>query len=184
MTHNEGWPPDEDFPPDDFWDEEEGSDLDRSPVWRRPFLIGVAALTALALAVVPVYNSFIASDLADNGLEVCGFDYCVDEEAVRDAGLGSEMSRLFNTILIDEEAAALAGDLVDFLDLEPVELVIVDDIDGQIGGVYDPESRSITIERPARAWTVLHEVAHARETGHDIAFQDVVIDLTGAFGDE
>lgn len=184
MTHGGGPPPEEDFPIDDFWNEEEEPDLDPSPVWRRPFLIGIAAVTALALALVPIYNVFIGSNLADNGLEICGFDYCVVEEAVRDAGLGAEMSRLFNTILTDEESVALALQLTEHLDLEPVELVIVDDLEGQIGGVYDPASRSVTIERPARAWTVLHEVAHVRETGHDVAFQEVVIQLTTAFGGE
>jgi len=182
VTHDGEPPPDEDFPIDDLWNEDDDPGPDPSPAWRKPVLVVTAAMTALALALVPIYNVFIASNVADNGLEICGFDYCVVEEAVRGAGLGSEMSRLFNVILTDDEAVSLAGDLTDYLGLPPVALVIVDDLDGQIGGVYDPESRSIAIERPARAWTVLHEVAHVRETGHDIDFQEVVIELTSAFG--
>ncbi|HEU4321106.1 MAG TPA: hypothetical protein VFS66_13625 [Acidimicrobiia bacterium] len=181
MTHDGELPPEEDFPID-FWDGEDEPDQEPSPAWRRPVLIGVALVTALALAVVPIYNVLNASNVAENGLETCSFDYCVVEEAVREAGLGSEMSRLFNTILTDEEAVSLAGELFDFLDLQPVELLIVDDLEGRIGGVYDPESRLIVIERPARAWTVLHEVAHVRETGHDPDFQRVVIELTNAIG--
>lgn len=171
---NQDWP-DEGWDP--AWDETE-EEIERPvPSWRRPLLMIVAALTAIALIVVPVYN-LLVDRTADNGLEACGFDYCVVEEAVRDAGLELEMSSLYNTILSDDEAVALARELTDHLGVDPVGVAVVDDLDGRVGGVYDPETRSIAIERPARAWTVVHEVAHAVETGHGDDFQQVLIELT------
>lgn len=175
--------PDDEFPPG-FWDDPV-DDLDpvRPPPWRRPLLIVVAVVTAASLALVPIYNVFFTPRTADNGLEVCGFDYCVVEDAVRSEGLGDEMSLLFNTILDDEAAVTIAADLVDHLGVEPVSLVVVDDLEGRIGGVYDPATRMIAIERPVRAWTVLHEVAHTLETGHDEDFQNLLIDLTRMAGE-
>jgi hypothetical protein len=162
---------------DPVWDEDDGTGSS-SPAWRRPLLIAVAAVTAIALIVVPVYNVLIDRSVAENGLDVCGFDYCIVEAAVREAGFELEMSSLYNTILGDEEAVALGRELTEALDVDPVGVVVVDDLEGRVGGVYDPDTRSIAIERPARAWTVLHEVAHVIETGHDDDFQQVLISLT------
>lgn len=163
----------------DDWDLE-GEDLEplSPPSWRRPLLIAVAAITALSLVMVPLYNVFFARPIAANGLEVCGFDYCIVQESVREAGLDLTMSRLSNTFLEPAEARTFADELTEYLGVEPVGLEVVDRLDGRLGGVYDPGTRSISIESPARAWTVLHEVAHAVETGHGEEFQDVVIDLT------
>lgn len=161
----------------DEWDAEEEELEPAPPAWRRPVLIAVAAVTAVAMAIVPLYNVFFAPTVADNGLEVCGFDYCVVQEDVRAAGLDLTMSRLSNTFLPDTEAQALAAELTEYLGIEPVGLEVVEDLDGRLGGVYDRAERSISIERPARAWTVLHEVAHAIEPGHGGAFRAVVIDL-------
>lgn len=172
-------------PEDEFFFEAEdffGEDFDEeiepaSPTWRRPVLIAVAAITAAAMIIVPMYNVFFAASVADNGLEVCGFDYCVVQEGVREAGLDLTMSRLSNTLLDQSEARALAHALTDYLGIQRVGLVVVDDLDGRLGGVYDRSERLVSIERPARAWTVLHEVAHAVEPGHGREFQEVVIDL-------
>lgn len=148
------------------------------PAWRRPLLIVVAVLTAIALAVVPLYDVFQGVTVADNGLEVCGFDYCVVQEAVREAGLDTTMSRLSSTFNDEVGSRAFALALTDHLGVSPVDLEVVDRLEGRIGGVYDPATRSIRVERPARAWTVLHEVAHVIETGHGEAFRRVVIELT------
>lgn len=162
------------FEDDDFLEEEIEP---APPTWRRPVLIVVAALTAAAMIIVPLYNVFFAASVADNGLEVCGFDYCVVQDGVREAGLDLEMSRLSNTFLDEAEARALANELTDFLGIQRVGLVVVDELDGRLGGVYDRGERLVSIESPARAWTVLHEVAHAVEPGHGREFQEVVIDL-------
>jgi hypothetical protein len=164
------------------WEDEE-EDLSTEPIaprWRKPLLIGVSALIIVALVMVPVYNALTAPTVADNGLEVCGFDYCIVEEAVRGADLELEMSSLYNELLDDEEAVALARLLTDHLGVDPVGLSVVDSLEGRLGGVYDPATRSIEIERPARAWTVLHEVAHVMEGGHGQDFQEVLIELTRA----
>ena len=171
----------DDFPFDEWeeeWDlEEEDVEPLAPPPWRKPLLIGVAALTAVTMALVPLYNVFFARTVADNGLEVCGFDYCVVVDAVRDQGLDLVMSRLANTFLDDAETRELVDAATDYLDAGPVGLEVVDDLEGRLGGIYDPASRSIRIERPARAWTVLHEVAHSVEGGHGQEFQEVLIDL-------
>jgi len=160
------------------WDLDE-DDLEPipEPAWRRPLLIVVAAITALALAAVPIYNVLFTDTTAENGLDVCGFDYCVVQEGVRAAGLDLVMSRLANTFLTEEEARALADELTGHIGVEPVGLVVVQEIDGRIGGVYDPRTRRVTIESPARAWTVLHEVAHVVAGGHGDDFIAVVVDL-------
>jgi len=160
------------------WDLDE-DDLEPipEPAWRRPLLIVVAVITALALAAVPIYNVLFTDTTAENGLDVCGFDYCVVQEGVRAAGLDLVMSRLANTFLTEEEARALADELTGHIGVEPVGLVVVQEIDGRIGGVYDPRTRRVTIESPARAWTVLHEVAHVVAGGHGDDFIAVVVDL-------
>ena len=170
--------PEEEFPAQD-WDltEEDFEPLER-PRWVRPVLIIVAAITAVSLAAVPLYNVFAQPrTVAANGLEVCGFDYCIVEEAVRDAGIGNLMSRLSNTLLTDEDAKRLADSLTDYLGVDPVGLTVVDRLDGDLEGQYDPAVRLITIERPARAWIVAHEVAHVISGGHDSDFQRTLIDL-------
>lgn len=170
--------PGEDTPFEEWadWDGEP-EPVEAAPTWRKPVLIVVAAITALAMAMVPLYNVFRAPTVADNGLEVCGFDYCVVQEAAVDAGVDLVMSRLWNTPVDQESARRFAAELTDYLGIDPVGLQVVDDLDGRLGGVYDSESRSIRIERPARAWTVLHEVAHAVESGHGPDFRELVIDL-------
>lgn len=175
-------PPEDDFffGDEDLFGEEDFPEDEMEaapPPWRRPVLIAVAALTAAAMIIVPLYNVFFAASVADNGLEVCGFDYCVVQDGVREAGLDLTMSRLSNTFLDQTEARALANELTDYLGIQRVGLVVVDELDGRLGGVFDRSERLVSIERPARAWTVLHEVAHAVETGHGREFQVVVIDL-------
>jgi hypothetical protein len=159
------------------WDQVEEDSEPLAPLWRKPVLIAVAALTALALAVVPLYNVLSAAPVADNGLEICGFDYCIVQDAMREVGVDVIMSRLAHTFLADDAARSLADDAADHLDIEPVGLQVVDNLERRLGGVYDPTTRSIRVERPARAWTVLHEVAHAVETGHAEAYQTVLADL-------
>lgn len=169
--------PDDEFQFDEWDLDEEDIEPIPRPSWRRPLLIAVAAITALAMAIVPLYNVFFSRPVADNGLEICGFDYCVVQDAVRAAGFDVTMSWLSNTYLEEEQARSMADDLTVYLDVEPIGLQVVDDLDGRLGGVYDPAARTISIESPARAWTVLHEVAHSVENGHGEEFQDVVINL-------
>lgn len=162
---------------DDVLDDVE--EIEPSP-WRRRIIVAVAAVTVVAVGLIPAYNLFRGQrlDVADNGLEVCGFDYCVVQEAVVDAGLHLEMSAFATRFLDDEGASRLAASLVDHLGVEPVTVQIVDALDGRIEGQYSPRSRLILLERPARAWIVIHEVAHAVSSGHGDDFTATVIELT------
>lgn len=164
----------------DFEDDEDPEDTEPlRPPWWRPVLIGIAAVTAAAMLLLPLYNVINSGQaVADNGLEVCGWDYCVVQDAARQAGIGDTMSLLANTFLSDDEARRLASTLLDHLNESNVSFVVVDRLDGDLKGQYDPASRTITVERPVRAWIVLHEVAHVRAGGHGEDFQDALIGLT------
>ena len=146
---------------------------------RRWIIWLVAAITAAVLAILPLYSLFdrATPQIADNGLEVCGFDYCVVQQAMRDQGVDGEMVQLANIYLNDSDAALLVDQLVAGLGEEPVGLVLVDRISGDIAGQYDPTMRTITIERPVTAWIVAHEVAHVVSAGHDSEFQETLAGL-------
>ena len=164
----------------DEWDLED-DDLEdlEPPLWRKPLVIAVAAITVIAMALVPLYNLIDQGRLpiADNGLEVCGFDYCVIQDGVRAAGMDLVMSRFANTYLDEAAAAQVADALVRHLDIPPINLEVVERLDGQLEGQYSPATRTILIERPARAWIVLHEVAHAVAPGHGDEFQRTLVEL-------
>ena len=147
------------------------------PAWRRRLLIAVAGLVVASLLIIPIYNVVSARQVGSNGLEVCGFDYCDVQDAVVEAGLDRTMSRLANTFLTEAEAFELASALTSYLGIAPVGLEVLPRLEGSLGGFYDPATRSIKIERPARAWIVLHEVAHAVHSGHGKEFQAAVIEL-------
>lgn len=170
-------------PPDlfDGWelvDEPSAEELRRS-AWRRRIIWIVASITVAAMALVPLYNIVNQGrgPVADNGLEVCGFDYCEIQDGVRAAGLDGEMSRLSNIYLSDEDAERLAIDLVEWLDEEPISFEVVDRLDWRIKGQYEPATRTIRVERPVSAWIVIHEVAHVPTQGHGDDFLAVLIDL-------
>jgi len=161
------------------FEDDEGEEL-TPPAWRRPAIIGVALLTVVAMALVPMYNLINGGQrtVADNGLEVCGFDYCVVQDEVRASGLDLAMSR-FSTFYLDDDAATRLADLlVDYLGVQSVSTVVLDNLDGRREGQYDPTTRTILIERPARAWTVLHEVTHTVAPGHGADFSAALVDLT------
>lgn len=163
----------------DFFPDEEEDQIPTSSPWRRPVLIGVAAITAAAMLLVPLFNVISQRpQLADNGLEICGFDYCVVQDATIAAGLNEEMSRLANTFLGDEEASRFAASLLDRIGENGVSFVVVDRLEGELKGRYEPANRTIFVERPIRAWMVVHEVAHAEASGHGEEFQEVLIELT------
>ncbi len=163
----------------DEWASEGDSLEPYRPGWRRSVVVVVALLTVLALAAPPLYNLLDRGrpPIADNGLEVCGFDYCEIQDVVRSVGLDLEMSRLSNTILDDDGASELSEELTRYLGIDSLSVTIVDDLGGRLGGFYDPATRSIFIDRPASAWVVLHEVAHAVARGHGADFQHVLVGL-------
>lgn len=149
------------------------------PRWRRRLVTALGIVVAAAMLAGPVWNVVdrATPPTSDAGLELCGFDYCVVQDAVREAGHGVTMSRLANTYLTDDEAAQFADALVDRLGVPAVTVRVVDRLDRRIAGLYEGAERRITLERPIRAWVVLHEVAHAVAAGHGEAFQETVIEL-------
>src|SRR5688572_26768078 len=58
------------------------------PVWRRRLLMAVGLLVAAAMLTGPIWNIVEGAtpEVSDGGLELCGFDYCVVQDAVRAAG--------------------------------------------------------------------------------------------------
>jgi hypothetical protein len=169
----------------DIWDGEEWLDDEveeeppAHPPWRRRTVMIIGIVVAVAMLAGPVWDIFdrATPQFSDSGLELCGFDYCVVQDAVRDAGHDLTMSRLANTFLDQAAAQSLADDLVAYLGVEEVTVEVVDRLDGRIAGQYDPASRRILLERPARAWIVVHEVAHTVALGHGEQFQETMIEL-------
>ncbi|MDX1447767.1 MAG: hypothetical protein R3246_01785 [Acidimicrobiia bacterium] len=163
---------------DEWWDDPADPEAPPSP-WRRRVVTAIGVIVAAAMLAGPVWNIFdrATPPVSDTGLELCGFDYCVVQDTVTAAGFGVTMSRLANTFVAEEEAVAFAATLVDYLGEEPVEVQVVDDLDGRIAGQYRGSERLILLERPVRMWIVLHEVAHVVAAGHGETFMDVVIEL-------
>lgn len=163
---------------DDLW-EAEPDPPPSPPRWRRRVITAVGVLVAAAMLAGPVWNTFDRANppVSDSGLELCGFDYCIVQDAVREAGFGVTMSRLANTYVDEEEARNFATELLAYLGEESVTVEVVDQLDGRTAGQYQGADRLILLERPVRAWIVLHEVAHVGASGHGEVFQAAIIDL-------
>lgn len=166
------------------WSEEDLWDVEPDPPpppprWRRRVITAVGVLVAAAMLAGPVWNIFDRANppLSDSGLELCGFDYCIVQDAVREAGFSVTMSRLANTYVDEEDARGFASELLAYLGEESVTVEVVDQLDGRIAGQYQGADRLILLERPVRAWIVLHEVAHVVASGHGEIFQESIIDL-------
>jgi hypothetical protein len=168
-------------PADEFWIEvdSEFEEPVEAPVWRRGLIMSIAALAVVALAGSQLWNLVDrgAPPIADNGLEICGFDYCVVQDAIRAEGLGAEMTRLASIYVSLDDARALATALTEEMGEDPVTVEMVDRLDGRTAGQYSSSARTIWLERPARAWIVLHEAAHIREGGHGDRFVAVLAEL-------
>jgi len=148
-------------------------------LWRQ-WVIGIVAAALVALLVlVPVLNLFEQAQpqVAHNGLEICSFDYCVVQTAVRSAGHGPTMAGLAGTLLDAEEAQALADYLVAAIGERAVTVQVVTNLPGSLAGRYGTGSRIIQIEEPIRAWVLVHEVAHTSAAGHESDFIDTLLRL-------
>ena len=169
---------DDEMTPEEWLTPEDEEPFEHPP-WRRRTIAAVGVLVAAAMLAVPLWNVIDVATprFSDSGLELCGFDYCVVQEGVREAGQGLTMSRLANTFLAEDDAQHLADVLVGYLGVEPVNVEVVDRLEGRIAGQYQSSTRQILLERPVRAWIVLHEVAHTVSSGHGDEFIDTLVDL-------
>lgn len=165
-AHDDEWGADEDWPPP--------GDTARNRWIRR-----IAWIVAVAVAAVPIWNIVGGSTprFADNGLEVCTFDYCAVEEVVDDAGYRLTMARLSEERLDDEQAQDFADRLAGVVSAPPVVVEVFDDLPGDIGGRYLPEERVIQVRRPATRWIVIHEVAHTVGSGHGSDFEGALLTM-------
>lgn len=162
------WPPDG---PEDDWPAEDSH--------RRRRLRRIALVVAVAVAAVPLWNvvDAMSPQFADNGLEVCTFDYCQVEEIVEDAGYRLAMARLSEERLSDAEAQVFVDRLTPVVGAPPVTVRVLDDLPGDIGGRYLAGERLIQVRRPATGWILIHEVAHAVAPGHGDDFEAALLDL-------
>ncbi len=175
----------------DSWDDEEWDADDWEPVrddsisrralptsWR---VIGIIA--ALSMLAIPVFNLIDARSpqLADNGLEVCRFDYCIVERFVVDEGLASTMAVMSSSIVPDADVQSFVDAMIDVVGGPSVTAEVVDDLPGDLGGRYTPAERLIQIDRPATVWIIAHEVAHTVSVGHDEEFQETLAELARFF---
>lgn len=142
--------------------------------WR---VIGIVA--ALSMLAIPIFNLIDARSpqIADNGLEVCRFDYCVVEQHVIGAGLGRTMAEMSSIIVPDAEVQSYVDAMVDVVGGPSVTAEVVDELPGDLGGRYSPAARLIQIDRPATVWIIAHEVAHTVSPGHEDEFLDTLVEL-------
>lgn len=142
--------------------------------WR---VIGI--LAALSMLAIPLFNLIDARtpQIADNGLEVCRFDYCIVERHVVDAGLGRTMAEMSSIIVADADVQSYVDAMIDVVGGPSVTAQVVDELPGDLGGRYSPAERLIQIDRPATVWIIAHEVAHTVSSGHDEEFQETLLEL-------
>jgi hypothetical protein len=170
------------------WDVEEWEAIPEAPVVRRLIPTSwriVGALAALSMLVIPLLNVIDARtpQVADNGLEVCRFDYCVVERHIVDAGLGMTMAEMSARIVPDSDVQSFVDAMLDVVGGPDVRAEVVDELPGDLGGRYSQASRLIQIDRPATVWVIAHEVAHTVSSGHDDEFQETLADLARFFDD-
>jgi hypothetical protein len=162
----------------DDWDLIPEEAITRRPVPRSWRLIGIVAV--LSMLVLPLLGLLNARpQFADNGLEVCRFDYCEVERQALDEGIGGTMAAMSSIIVPDSEVQAVVDELTLVVGGPSVTAVVVDRLPGDLAGRYDPSERLIEIDRPANLWVIAHEVAHTVASGHGDDFMAALIELGG-----
>jgi hypothetical protein len=134
-----------------------------------------AAVTADAAAYAGI-------DPAGEELEVCQWDYCIVHEHI-----GEDQIENFLYEITPTEAQEIADDVVADWQVGPVS-VTSRVLEGDLGGVYDPNDDSITLDQPLIAWSLVHELAHhlvaernpVGVEGHGEIFLDTLAELAGA----
>ncbi len=134
-----------------------------------------AAVTADAAAYAGI-------DPAGEELEVCQWDYCIVHEHIGEGQIENFLYEITPT-----EAQEIADDVVADWQVGPVS-VTSRVLEGDLGGVYDPNDDSITLDQPLIAWSLVHELAHhlvaernpVGVEGHGEIFLDTLAELAGA----
>jgi hypothetical protein len=172
----------------DAWDDHDDWEVDGwEPIGEDPIasrtlpttwrVMGI--LAALSMLAIPLFNLIDARSpqIADNGLEVCRFDYCIVERHVVDAGLARTMAEMSSIIVPDADVQSFVDAMIDVVGGPSVTAQVVDELPGDLGGRYVPAERLIQIDRPATVWIIAHEVAHTVSQGHDEDFQETLVEL-------
>lgn len=167
---------------DQDWENDDWEPTSIDPIQRRPLPTSwrvVGILAALSMLAIPLFNLIDARtpQIADNGLEVCRFDYCIVERYVVDAGLGRTMAEMSSIIVADADVQSFVDAMIDVVGGPSVTAQVVDELPGDLGGRYSPAERLIQIDRPATVWIIAHEVAHTVSQGHGEEFQETLVEL-------
>jgi hypothetical protein len=132
-------------------------------------------------AVSPDATVYAEIDPAGEDLEVCQWDYCIVHDRI-----GPDRIENFLYEISAREAQAIADEVVGDWDVSPVS-VSSTVLEGDLGGLYDPNNDSITLDEPLIAWSLIHELAHhvvtetnpADVEGHGAEFLDTLDTLAG-----
>ncbi len=104
--------------------------------------------------VVPADSYGPIDPTTGDELEVCSWDYCIVHDYLGDARIEQ-----FVYVIELNEATAIADSLTGNLGLPSVD-VSSESLAGDLGGYYEPDTASITLDEPIVTWTVIHELAH------------------------
>jgi hypothetical protein len=134
-----------------------------------------------ALAIPADAAAYAGIDPASEELEVCEWDYCIVHEHIGEERIGP-----FLYEISPAEAQQIADEVVADWEVGPVT-VTSRVLDGDLGGLYDPNNDSITLDQPLIAWSLVHELAHhvvaernpVGVEGHGDIFLDTLAELAG-----
>ncbi len=132
-------------------------------------------------AIPPDSAAYAEIDPAGADLEVCQWDYCIVHDHI-----GSERIENFLYEITPTEAQAIADEVVADWDVPSVS-VSSTVLEGDLGGLYDPNTGSITLDEPLIAWSLIHELAHhivvvtdpSEVEGHGDEFLETLDTLAG-----
>jgi hypothetical protein len=132
-------------------------------------------------AMPPDAAAYAGLDPATEQLEVCRWDYCIVHDHI-----GVDRIEAFLYEITPSEAQVIADEVVADWGVGPVS-VSSTILEGNLGGVYDPNDDSITLDEPLIAWSLVHEMAHhlvaernpVGVEGHGDIFLETLAELAG-----
>jgi hypothetical protein len=126
-------------------------------------------------------TGYAGIDPAAGQLDVCQWDYCIVHDHI-----GADRIDAFLYEITPSEAQVIADEVVADWEVGPVS-VSASPLDGELGGLYDPNNHSITLDQPLIAWSLVHELAHhlvaernpVGVEGHGEIFLETLAELAG-----